>query len=69
MKRTIDTHKRDKENQENEHPRNAGIAESEIDENEIDRVLADSFPASDAPPWTFGVTSALSTRIRTRKKR
>jgi hypothetical protein len=25
------------------------------EEREIDRVLADSFPASDSPPWTLGV--------------
>ena len=24
-------------------------------EREIDRILADSFPASDSPPWTLGV--------------
>ena len=24
-------------------------------EQEIDQILADSFPASDAPPWTLGV--------------
>ena len=27
-------------------------------EREIDQTLADSFPASDAPPWTLGVTEA-----------
>ena len=26
-----------------------------IQEREIDEILADSFPASDAPPWTLGV--------------
>jgi hypothetical protein len=26
------------------------------EEREIDRVLADSFPASDSPPWTLGVS-------------
>lgn len=26
-----------------------------IQEREIDDILADSFPASDAPPWTLGV--------------
>jgi hypothetical protein len=33
-------------------------APSEItaQEREIDRVLADSFPASDSPPWTLGVS-------------
>lgn len=29
-----------------------------IDEREIDQILADSFPASDAPPWTLGVIQA-----------
>ena len=26
-----------------------------LDDREIDEILADSFPASDAPPWTLGV--------------
>jgi hypothetical protein len=30
------------------------------EESEIDQVLADSFPASDAPPWTLGVRSRHS---------
>lgn len=33
---------------------NAGLNESEIDQ-----VLADSFPASNAPPWTLGVMAPL----------
>ena len=28
---------------------------NEGDEYDIDRILAESFPASDAPPWTLGV--------------
>ena len=32
-----------------------------IDENDIDQILADSFPASDAPPWTLGVIQATET--------
>ncbi len=28
---------------------------AERDENEIDRILDASFPASDPPPWTLGV--------------
>jgi hypothetical protein len=27
----------------------------EGDEYDIDQILAESFPASDAPPWTLGV--------------
>jgi hypothetical protein len=27
-----------------------------VEEVEIDQILADSFPASDAPPWTLGVS-------------
>lgn len=38
------------------------------DENDIDRILADSFPASDAPPWTFGVAQAPTKEHRTRRK-
>jgi len=39
--------------------RDAGIKESEIDQ-----ILADSFPASDAPPWTLGVTFGGPAGIR-----
>ena len=56
MKRTAAHHERDTENLETDHSRNVGMSESEIDQ-----VLADSFPASDAPPWTLGV-SRLSGR-------
>ena len=64
MKRTADADERDTAEPRNDSPQNV-----EIEESEIDQVLADSFPASDAPPWTFGVTSARSTRMRTRQKR
>ena len=31
---------------------------SHPDEGEIDQILADSFPASDSPPWTLSVAEA-----------
>jgi hypothetical protein len=34
---------------------------SVTEESEIDQVLADSFPASDVPPWTLGVASVART--------
>lgn len=37
---------------QNQYPRDNGT-----DESEIDQILADSFPASDAPPWTLGVSA------------
>ncbi len=36
--------------------RTPGPVEITPEEREIDRVLADSFPASDSPPWTLGVS-------------
>lgn len=41
------------------------------EEREIDQILADSFPASDAPPWTLGVTEAPpdDSRTTTRNQR
>jgi hypothetical protein len=35
--------------------RTSGAMEITVEEREIDHVLADSFPASDPPPWTLGV--------------
>jgi hypothetical protein len=61
VKQPSDSHQRETKKQ-HEHPTNAGV-----EEREIDRALADSFPASDAPPWTLGVTPALSQKRRQRK--
>jgi hypothetical protein len=36
------------------------------DERDIDQILADSFPASDAPPWTLGVTAPSQKSVRQR---
>ena len=63
VKPTADADEPESKNQSAEHPQNAGT-----DENQIDQVLADSFPASDAPPWTLGVASPRSTRIRKQKR-
>jgi pyruvate/2-oxoglutarate dehydrogenase complex dihydrolipoamide dehydrogenase (E3) component len=41
----------------------------EAEQRELDAILADSFPASDAPPWTLGVTSPRRKGVRTRKER
>jgi len=38
------------------------------DDNDIDRILADSFPASDPPPWTLGVTAGHETSDSTRER-
>jgi hypothetical protein len=54
VKRSSDRHQRDAKKQD-EHAKNASSEESQIDQT-----LADSFPASDAPPWTLGVKLARS---------
>jgi hypothetical protein len=55
---------RDKANRPDEQPTNAGA-----EEQEIDRILADSFPASDPPPWTLGVTQAPAKDSRSPRKK
>ena len=62
MKRSPDTHERDMPNRQDEHSKNTGAEESKIDQ-----ILADSFPASDAPPWTLGVTQAVPKKRRGRR--
>ena len=54
MKRTLDSPERDMPSRPHERRANSGRRE-----NDIDRILADSFPASDAPPWTLGVAHPL----------
>lgn len=41
-------------------------ADARLDERELDQVLADSFPASDPPPWTLGVTRAQASDLALR---
>jgi len=48
--RPHDTDQRDRPNRQDDHPKDV-----DVEEREIDQILADSFPASDAPPWTLGV--------------
>jgi hypothetical protein len=40
----------------------------DTEESEIDQILADSFPASDAPPWTLGVTENARDGFRSRSR-
>jgi hypothetical protein len=62
VKPSPDTREPNRPNPEDEHAQNVGPEESEIDQ-----ILADSFPASDAPPWTLGVPSTGRTSVRKRK--
>ena len=62
MKRSSNPHQRDTEERDL-HPANARTEESRIDQ-----ALADSFPASDAPPWTLGVAPARSTSTEKPKR-
>lgn len=62
MKRSPDPRGPDMPNGPDEHPKNAGA------ESDIDQILADSFPASDAPPWTLGVAQPSPANSRTRRE-
>ncbi len=64
MKRPDDTHERDMPSRQDEGPQNVGV-----EETDIDQILADSFPASDAPPWTLGVTEPSPKTVQKRKER
>jgi len=41
-------------NRQDDHPKDV-----DVQERAIDQILADSFPASDAPPWTLGVPETV----------
>lgn len=64
MKRSPDSDDRDMPNRPDEDRKNAAA-----EEREIDQILADSFPASDAPPWTLGVRSPRAKGARKRRER
>lgn len=58
-------------NREVEPRRGESSTKVETEEREIDQTLADSFPASDAPSWTLGVTenpqAAVAKKERNRR--
>ena len=59
MTHSDDHRERDMLSRQNERPQHI-----EIEESEIDQILADSFPASDAPPWTLGVNANRAPGLR-----
>lgn len=63
MKRSPDTHERDMPNRPDEEPTTASP-----EEHDIDQILAASFPASDAPPWTLGVAQASRRQSNEKKE-
>jgi hypothetical protein len=63
VKRPADIQEANRPTPDDRQPQEVGT-----DEGEIDRILADSFPASDAPPWTLGVTSSAAGTAPTRNK-
>lgn len=62
MKRSPDTDERDGPSRQDDDSKNIGA-----EEDDIDQILADSFPASDPPSWTLGVTETPQKTVRTRK--
>jgi hypothetical protein len=62
VKRSLDPREPDTANRP-EQPNPEGA-----EEGEIDQILADSFPASDPPPWTLGVTQDASDGVRSRSR-
>ena len=63
MTRSPDGHEPDAPNRPDEQPT------VPQEESAIDQILADSFPASDAPPWTLGVTATVSDTRQERDRR
>ena len=64
MIRSPDTHDEDVTGRQDDRSRDVDVPESQIDQ-----ILADSFPASDAPPWTLGVKAAPRESTETPKRR
>lgn len=64
MKRSPDPPERATPDPMDEYPNGAAA-----DESGIDQILADSFPASDAPPWTLGVAQSSHDKIARKRNR